>query len=790
MLFKFINRGTGSGKSAMDYLFDKKNHKKEDRHEAPEILRGNPQQTVKLIDSLEFKQKYSSAVIAFHPDDNPTDEQINEAIDSFVAIAFAGLEPDQYDYCAVLHREKHSCHIHIIIPRVELTTGKSFNAAPPGWRFDFDTVRDYLNAKNDWASPDISEFPENAKLIQLGDDGINKNSGRAEVKKDIEEILLSRVMAGKIENRNDVIETLELLDFEISRKGKNYVSVKFEGQNIRLKGAMFNEKWTATREIKTEKRSARGGSEVRRLRADTALEQFKKRVVWRIKYNTERYPYPTPKLNADIKRKLSRSRKNDLETEIVNKKTNDNPYSNNNNNINNGDDRELGSDTLSIEQNQLAVDRDREKQLDIRRIANERWIVESEELQRSGLHSDRCNETGLPTQLHDNKKVENDGIRETANRSAEGNISETSRGDSGFDGSIRRFDRAGQKLNDAISRYSEIIKRGVERMIKNSDKELDRFKSDINLVEFAWMYGYRKIERKSSKGFIVMSKSTDSQKIIICTGRDGHGIYFENPDQTAKTVIDMCQTEEKVNLGHARKILRNFSGHPEIENLPELSKPKKTAKDLIKIRLNVSAMKPINIKNRYLAGRGISEETLKDDRFLVMQEGPWKNVTFIHYNIDGEICGYEQKNTGKSKIFDKDGNPGKSFTFFSEGGEKGAWQSNNIIEAETIVICEAAIDALSHAQLNATGNDVAYISFCGGMSAAQLDLIEKITSGKRVIIATDNDDKGTGKAFAEEIKNKIENLALSVSRELSVKKDWNDDLKEEIKSLERITNTL
>ena len=76
------------------------------------------------------------------------------------------------------------------------------------------------------------------------------------------------------------------------------------------------------------------------------------------------------------------------------------------------------------------------------------------------------------------------------------------------------------------------------------------------------------------------------------------------------------------------------------------------------------------------------------------------------------------------------------------------------------------------------------------MSAAQLDLIEKITSGKRVIIATDNDDKGTGKAFAEEIKNKIENLALSVSRELSVKKDWNDDLKEEIKSLERITNTL
>jgi len=185
-------------------------------------------------------------------------------------------------------------------------------------------------------------------------------------------------------------------------------------------------------------------------------------------------------------------------------------------------------------------------------------------------------------------------------------------------------------------------------------------------------------------------------------------------------------------------------------------------------------MKRVDLNNSYLKGRSLSEETLADKRFLVLQEGVWKNISFIHYNFDDEICGYEQKN--------------KDFTFFSKGGEKGIWRSNNLTLAKTIVICESAIDALSHAELKETGSDVAYISFCGQMSHEQLAIIQKVTQGKSVIIATDNDKAGD--IFAEKINNLLQGNVISILREKPSSKDWNDDLREEQEeSLERTRHT-
>ncbi|GFO73285.1 hypothetical protein BJAS_P4002 [Bathymodiolus japonicus methanotrophic gill symbiont] len=361
---------------------------------------------------------------------------------------------------------------------------------------------------------------------------------------------------------------------------------------------------------------------------------------------------------------------------------------------------------------------------------------------------------------------------------------EASGGAGDFNRAIISLNKGSRAFEQTISKCSEIIKGGIDRVIKNSDAELDLFKTEINLAEYAACHGYQVVKRKSSKGFIVMGKSENSQKITICTAADGHGIYFENPNMGAKTVIDMCKEEENCNLGYVRKILRKFAGHPDIKNLPELKKPQKTEKDLIKVRSEVSVMKVLDVKNSYLKSRGISEETLKDKRFLVLQDEPWKNVTFIHYNKDNEVCGYEQKNKGKSAVFDANGNTGKSFTFFSKGGEKGIWRSNNINKAEAVVICEAGIDALSHAELKETGADVAYMSFCGQMSDEQLLLIKKLSNGKNIVIATDNDNYGD--VFAEKIEKHVKGVALSVERDIPEGKDWNNDLKEEKTTSESI----
>jgi 5S rRNA maturation endonuclease (ribonuclease M5) len=241
----------------------------------------------------------------------------------------------------------------------------------------------------------------------------------------------------------------------------------------------------------------------------------------------------------------------------------------------------------------------------------------------------------------------------------------------------------------------------------------------------------------------------------------------------------MCQEEEGGNLGKVRQTLRKFAGYPDIQNFPELKKPKKTEKDMMKIRQEVAAMQRIEPSNQYLSFRGISKDTINDKRFLIMQEGQYKNVTFVHYSLDNEICGYEQKNTGQSR------SGGKSYTHFSDGGSKGIWRSNNLKNAQTVVICEAGIDCLSHAQLKGTGDYVAYISICGQMSQVQLDILTSVCIGKGVVIATDNDEAGN--LFALKIEKATDGVALSVVRDMPVLKDWNDDLLQHQKN--SLTNT-
>ena len=59
-----------------------------------------------VADSLAFEHKYTSGVIAWAPEDRPTDAQIEAVLDKFEQTAWAGLEPDRYAWAAVEHRER------------------------------------------------------------------------------------------------------------------------------------------------------------------------------------------------------------------------------------------------------------------------------------------------------------------------------------------------------------------------------------------------------------------------------------------------------------------------------------------------------------------------------------------------------------------------------------------------------------------------------------------------------------------------------------------------------------
>jgi len=252
MHIKFCRHGTGSAKDAAAYLTDEKDHQGIER-DAVDILRGDPFAVAKVADSLNFKHKYTSGIIAFAPEDSPTTTQLDSVLNEFEKTAFAGLASDRYSWSAVLHRETGGgCHIHVFVARVELKTGKSLNIAPPGWEKTFDPLRDYFNYANGWARPDD---PSRARQVQPQHQAyIDAAQLRQGIKLEpnpkqlITDYLMQRFSSGVITNRSGIIASLKEAGFDITRQGKNYVSVRPEpgAKPLRLKGIIYDDTYRHT----------------------------------------------------------------------------------------------------------------------------------------------------------------------------------------------------------------------------------------------------------------------------------------------------------------------------------------------------------------------------------------------------------------------------------------------------------------------------------------------------------------------------------------------------------------
>ena len=101
MHVKFLDRGKGSARAAADYLLGERDSAGQLR-EVVKVVRGDPAIVAAVADSLAFERKYTSAVIAWAPDDRPSAEQIGPVLDTFEQTAWAGLEPDRYSWTAVV----------------------------------------------------------------------------------------------------------------------------------------------------------------------------------------------------------------------------------------------------------------------------------------------------------------------------------------------------------------------------------------------------------------------------------------------------------------------------------------------------------------------------------------------------------------------------------------------------------------------------------------------------------------------------------------------------------------
>ena len=298
MNIKFIARGTGMGSQAVAYMLKAHDYKGEVRA-GIEILRGDAARVARLIDSLSTVHKYTSGVIAWHLEDTPSPAVLQAVLDDFERVAFAGLDADQYDWCAVQHVDDDGCtHVHAIVPRVELSTGRSMNIAPPGWSGLFYHWRDAWNREKGWARP---EDPMRARLLQHGRPGTSPESrARQAVCQTVTDLIATRVMHGSVNSRADVVATIsELLPEggEITRQGNDFISVRFEpdARPIKLKGALYGNEFNgdALREFARKDESGRksfAGADLEASR--TSRKMLEEHVRKRACYNKNRYAAP------------------------------------------------------------------------------------------------------------------------------------------------------------------------------------------------------------------------------------------------------------------------------------------------------------------------------------------------------------------------------------------------------------------------------------------------------------------------------------------------------------------
>ena len=295
MLMKVFPHGTGEGDKPSRYLV-RPDYPGRDTA-PPQVLRGDPAMTRALIDSIERRWKFTSGVLAWHPDEKISEEQEEEVMNAFERVAFAGLEADQRNILWVRHTHAGHHELHFLIPRLELSSGEDFNACPPGWQKDFDVFRDLFNWREGWARPDDpararDELPKKADLFKarMARWGREiRESDRDRAKEIIHAFLREKVAQGLIRNREDILKALKEQGVIINREGRDYISViaPDSGMKMRFKGGFYARDWmpkAAPEEESEEKEKETVQRNVARLQQD-----FERVIEKRAACNIKRY---------------------------------------------------------------------------------------------------------------------------------------------------------------------------------------------------------------------------------------------------------------------------------------------------------------------------------------------------------------------------------------------------------------------------------------------------------------------------------------------------------------------
>uniref|UniRef100_UPI000C3078D3 relaxase/mobilization nuclease domain-containing protein n=1 Tax=Helicobacter pylori TaxID=210 RepID=UPI000C3078D3 len=250
MLVKFwgINQGGGDGDGSVNYLLNERVEQG-----TAKVLKGDADLTKSLLLSLTQKHKACVGCLSF--EEPNIDESLKyELMESFENALLTESMQNRYNILWVEHTDKGRLELNFVIPRIDLITQKAFT--PYYHSADItriDIWKDYANLKHAFTNPkdlekqQISNY-HNTKTPQ----------GKAIFKnyKELDNYLYNAVTQGLLNSRAEIIELLQASNYEITRQGKDYISVKLPNQQKakRLKGIIYDERFAEQRLIEQELR--------------------------------------------------------------------------------------------------------------------------------------------------------------------------------------------------------------------------------------------------------------------------------------------------------------------------------------------------------------------------------------------------------------------------------------------------------------------------------------------------------------------------------------------------------
>lgn len=818
----------------------------------PEVLRGDPALMRQAIAAVPFQCRYSSAVLSFEKSDidvsafnegDPTlRRQVNEVITAFEATACAGIsEEHRPPFLWTTHTHTGRLELNVCVPRAILAGDgriKSINVHPPGpeSRALWDAYRDVCNAQFGWADPGD---PRRARLVAVPNWilKIAAEAGRAgktlpkHLAEEVGEYAEAALAAGEISSRADLISQLRGAGIQISRIGKDYITLTTgEGKRVRLRGRIFSESFTSPESVQPPENAPR-------LVLSECIERYAEHVKHRADFNRGRYggpewsppavpPANTPPIPSAIEATEPR-----LASAANTKSLCPEPVP--------GVAATLGD--AAIEVNEPDSDRRARYKAHIflvifgMTLPDElllalRWIDRDTRTVRladgsvvvdHGEHISSTKTSAMAARLMiaeahakgwssirltgtdefqrlaiteavragilvsnpelsliyqhevERRKEEDDGRQLDPDGARAFAVQQsTVCGGGGDRGSPRATAR---RIDDAARRVGEatyFLGRRVNRL-RWERPDTARIKTEIDLRSLAAQLGFAPDESASDRNHSVM-RHPDGTKVIIGTSPVGHWVFSSNQGHQG-TAIDLLQWRIGSTVSEALKKLQAQLNAPAFDPAPARTVARSRSQSAGNSELAKSEWFSAKATTRCAfleQTRGISHETLASKRFTdTFRVDDHHNAVFPYLAQSG-LVGVERRNRPSAA-------GGRSFKAYTAGATPGVWSSQGAANDWRVVIVESPIDAMAHYQLSppADREGTRYLAIRNGISAELLKAtMVGLPDGMTVVSACDAD--AAGAEYAE----KISAAATQAGREFDIQqpskpaKDWNEAL--------------